>query len=93
MGFPRQQYWNGLPFHFLGDLPDAGIKPASPALVGRFITTEPPGKIDVDNIDTLLNLFFFFAFYFLGLKNYIQNLIISKDFVVYTLSFHIHSRI
>ena len=60
MGFPRQQYWNGLPFHFLGDLPDAGIKPASPALIGRFITTEPPGKIDVDNIDTLLNLFFFF---------------------------------
>ena len=61
MGFPRQQYWNGLPFHFLGDLPDAGIKPASPALIGRFITTEPPGKIDVDNIDTLLNLFFFFC--------------------------------
>ena len=26
------------------DLPDPGIKPVSPALVGRFFTTEPPGK-------------------------------------------------
>ena len=29
MGFPRQEYWSGLPFPS-GDLPDAGIKPASP---------------------------------------------------------------
>ena len=27
-----------------GDLPDPGIKPASPALAGGFLTTEPPGK-------------------------------------------------
>ena len=26
MGFPRQEYWNGLPFPSLGDLPDPGIK-------------------------------------------------------------------
>ena len=26
------------------DLPDPGIEPASPALAGRFFTTEPPGK-------------------------------------------------
>ena len=32
MGFPRQQYWSGLPFPSPGDLPDPGIKPASPAL-------------------------------------------------------------
>ena len=44
MGFPRQEYWSGLPFPSLGDLPDLGIKPRSPALVGRFFTTEPPGK-------------------------------------------------
>ena len=30
MGFPRQEYWNGLPFPSLGDLPDPGIKPTSP---------------------------------------------------------------
>ena len=27
-----------------------------PALAGRFFTTQPSGKIDVDNVDTLLDL-------------------------------------
>ena len=27
-----------------GDLPDQEIEPTSPALAGRFFTTEPPGK-------------------------------------------------
>ena len=29
MGFPRKEYWTGLPFPSLGDLPDSGIEPAS----------------------------------------------------------------
>ena len=43
----RQEYWIGLSFPPLGDLPDLGIEPESPvvpALAGRFFTTEPPGK-------------------------------------------------
>ena len=32
MGFPKQEYWNGLPFPFPGDIPDPGIQPVSPAL-------------------------------------------------------------
>ena len=32
MGFPRQEYWSGLPFPSPGDPPDPGIKPRSPAL-------------------------------------------------------------
>ena len=32
MGFPRQEYWNGLPFPSPGDLPNAVIEPGSPAL-------------------------------------------------------------
>ena len=39
MGFPRQEYWSGLPFPSPGDLPDPGIKPLSPAfpaVAGRF---------------------------------------------------------
>ena len=31
---------------FSGDLPDPGIKSMSPALAGRFFTTEPTGKSD-----------------------------------------------
>ena len=31
MGFPRHEYWSGLPFPSPGDLPEAGIKPVSPA--------------------------------------------------------------
>ena len=41
---PRQEYWSGLPFPFLGDLPDPGIEPGSPALAGSFFTTKPLGK-------------------------------------------------
>ena len=44
MGFSRQEYWSGLLFPSPGDLPDPGIEPVSPALAGRFFTTEPPGK-------------------------------------------------
>ena len=36
MGFPRQEYWIGLPFPSPGDLPDSGIEPASPALAVGF---------------------------------------------------------
>ena len=31
MGFPRQEYWSGLPFPSPGDLPNAGIEPTPPA--------------------------------------------------------------
>ena len=47
MGFPGQEYWNGLPFLIPGDLPNPGIEPmspASPALAAGFLTTAPPGK-------------------------------------------------
>ena len=30
MGFPRQEYWSGLPVPPPGDLPNLGIEPASP---------------------------------------------------------------
>ena len=44
MGFPRQEYWSGLPFPSPGDPPDSRIELVSPALAGEFFTTEPPGK-------------------------------------------------
>ena len=40
MAFPRKEYWSGLPFPSPGDLLNPGIKPMSPALSGRFFTTQ-----------------------------------------------------
>ena len=48
MGFPRQEYWSGFPFPSSGDLPHPGTEPVclvSPALAGRFFTTESSGKL------------------------------------------------
>ena len=49
MGFPRQEYWNGLPFPSLEKakvepMSDPAVEPTSPALTGRFFTSEPQGK-------------------------------------------------
>ena len=47
MGFPRQEYWSGVPFPPPGDLPDPAIKPASPvspAFQEDSLPTEPPRK-------------------------------------------------
>ena len=45
VGFPRQEYWSGLPFSSPGDLPDPGIEPEVPALAGGFFTLEPLEKL------------------------------------------------
>jgi len=44
MGFPRQESWSGLPFSSPGDLPDPEFELTSPAMAGRFFTTEPSRK-------------------------------------------------
>ena len=44
MEFSRQEYWDGLPFPTLEDLPDPRIKAMSPALAGGFFTAELFGK-------------------------------------------------
>ena len=50
MGFPQQEYWNGLPFPAPGDLPNLEMEPmspVSPGLAGGFFTTALPGKQDI----------------------------------------------
>ena len=44
MGFPRQEYWSGLPFLFPEDLPHPRIKPSCPALQADSLPSEPSGK-------------------------------------------------
>ena len=44
IGFPRQEYWNVLPFPFPWDLPNPGIEFSSPALQIDSLPSEPPVK-------------------------------------------------
>ena len=44
MGFPRQEYWSGLPFHSLEDLCNPVTKSGSPAFQADYLPSEPPGK-------------------------------------------------
>ena len=53
MGFPRQEYWNGLPFPSPRDLPDPGIKPMSPALAVMLFATELTEKPAVTYIQMI----------------------------------------
>ena len=66
MGFPRQEYCSGLPFHSPGDLPTPGIKLTSPSLAGRFYATEPAHCLCLH------------AVYWLDLENKIKKLRITK---------------
>ena len=50
MGFPREEYWSGLPFPPPGDLSNPGIgpeSPASPALQADSLPAELSGKTEV----------------------------------------------
>ena len=44
MGFPKQEYWNVLPFPSPGYLPNPGIEPTSPPLLVDSSPSEPSGK-------------------------------------------------
>ena len=60
MGFPRQEYWIGLPFSSPGDLPNPSIKPRSPTLQADSLSAEPPGKpknIGVGSLSLLQRIF------------------------------------
>ena len=50
MGFSRQEYWRGLPFHSPGHLPDPGIKPRSSALQVDSLPSKPPGNPFLEDI-------------------------------------------
>ena len=56
-GFPRQEYWSGLPFPSQGDLSHSWIKSRSPAMQADSLLSEPPGK---PTTSCFLPYFFFF---------------------------------
>ena len=52
MGFPRQEYWSGLPFTSPGDLPNPGIE-SVPCLADGFFTTELPAKLQLGGFSSV----------------------------------------
>ena len=69
MGLSHQEYWSVLPFPPPGDLPHPGVELVSPALAGRYFTTDPSGNPDglieiYDNYN-LSVLFIFFHVLFI----------------------------
>ena len=44
MELSRQEYWSGLPFPSIGDLPNPGIEPQSPTLQADALSSGPLGK-------------------------------------------------
>ena len=59
MEFSRQEYWSRLPFPTPRDLPDPGIKPASPvspALASGYFTTALPGNPIPSGYHFLINI-------------------------------------
>ena len=45
--FPKQEYWSGLPFSSLGDLPNPGIKPVSLALQVDSVLQSYQGSLQI----------------------------------------------
>ncbi|KAB0347336.1 hypothetical protein FD755_018879 [Muntiacus reevesi] len=78
--------FNGLPFPSLGNLPDPGIEPMSPALAGGFFTTEHENTLDTERSAvqfTLICLMFCFYLWY-----YDRSLVFSDlFFLMLTASF------
>ena len=53
MEFPRQEYWNGLPFPSPENLPNPGLELTSLSLAEGFFTIELPGKPQTNMFDFL----------------------------------------
>ena len=79
-GFSRQKYWSGIPFPSPGDLPNPGIEPRSPTLEADALTSEPPGKPEIEDRcnKQIGNKFFLYKTKILLLKVVICNLLYSR---------------
>ena len=74
-GFSREECWSGLPLLTPRDLLDAGIKPTSPALAGRFFTTSASweGPPLMHLLTKILRSFFSQFFRCEGVPNFLRN--------------------
>ena len=59
MGFPKQEYWSGLPFPAPGHLPNPGIQPRSPMLQADSLPTEPQGSLHTECPPVMIHILVF----------------------------------
>ena len=86
MGLSWQEYWSGLPFPPLGDLPDPWVKPVSPpspTLVHGFFLTEPSGKSHPNTISAALSISLVSILFRIHINYFSQRLDLEVE-----LSFH-----
>ena len=69
MGFPRQEYWSGVPFPAPRDLPNLGVKPESPALAGGFFTIQFSSVQSLSHVWLFVNLWTAACQAFLSITN------------------------
>ena len=55
MGFYRQEYWSEFPFPSLGDLPEPGIEPGSPALQADVLLSDPQESLRRNGVAIIVN--------------------------------------
>ena len=72
MGFPRQEYWSGLPFPSPGDLPNPGIKLRSSALQTDSLLTKPIKFIYKTKQNKVLMSLFFISLQLAQSDGYVQ---------------------
>ena len=62
MGFSRQKYWSGLPFPSPRDLPEPGIKPASPILLADSLPPQASSIVHRTWTGNLFHTWYFTCF-------------------------------
>ena len=83
--FSRQEYQRGLSFPSSGDLSNTEIEPISPALAGRFFSSEPPGKLIIS-----LNQE---ALYFFSYSKLMQPEILNKTHYSFSEKFYTYFKV
>ena len=79
MGFPRQEYWSGLPFPSTGDLPDQGTELQSPALQTDSLPSELV-LIKHEKFSGIISLCFFLFFFSYPLRTPITYRLVTLKF-------------
>ena len=82
MGFPRQEYWSGLPFPSPGDLLDPGIQPMSPVWQADSLPLSHPESLHIGHSSLYFTIFYLsYCDLFYDKKTNSNSLTLIKGFI------------